>query len=101
LRGEWSGSTKYGLSTSIRNYLLSEADYKCQDGRSGCNGWSGYNRKSGKSCLTVDHIDGDAYNNKRENLLVSCPNCHSMTETYGSLNSGNGKRPRYDLKDKQ
>lgn len=94
LRGEWDGTTREGLAQSIRTYLLEEAGFKCQDGRSGCDGWSGYNPKSGKSCLTVDHIDGDCYNNKRENLIVMCPNCHSMTETYGALNKGNGRMLR-------
>lgn len=32
--------------------------------------------------LHVDHIDGDASNNVRENLRFLCPNCHSQTSTY-------------------
>ena len=32
--------------------------------------------------LHVDHIDGDPYNNLRENLRLMCPNCHSQTPTY-------------------
>ena len=32
--------------------------------------------------LHVDHIDGDASNNLRENLRLLCPNCHSQTATY-------------------
>lgn len=30
----------------------------------------------------LDHIDGDKFNHKLENLRVICPNCHSQTETY-------------------
>lgn len=30
----------------------------------------------------LDHINGDKFNHKLENLRVICPNCHSQTETY-------------------
>lgn len=32
--------------------------------------------------LELDHIDGDRFNNKLENLRFLCPNCHSQTETF-------------------
>ena len=41
--------------------------------------------------LAVHHIDGDCTNNKIENLQLLCPNCHSLTENFGSLNK-NSKR---------
>jgi len=31
-----------------------------------------------KEILGIHHIDGDRQNNKRENLMVVCPNCHSL-----------------------
>lgn len=95
LDGEWDGTVKDGLSRPIRDYLIKMANYRCQDGRSGCNNWSGFNPVSGRTCLTVDHVDGNPYNNVRENLVVMCPNCHSMTETYGALNKGSGRKFRY------
>jgi len=36
--------------------------------------------------LEVDHIDGDKYNNSRENLRLLCPNCHSTTPTWRKPN---------------
>lgn len=98
LSGRWDGTTKDGLSATIRIYLLETAEFKCQDGRSGCNGWAGVNPRSGKSCLTIDHVDGDAFNNSPDNLIVMCPNCHSMTPTYGALNKGSGRAYRYSRK---
>jgi hypothetical protein len=42
----------------------------------------------------VDHIDGHASNNKRENLRCICPNCDSQLDTYKSKNK-NGDRYYY------
>ncbi|MFG2225478.1 HNH endonuclease signature motif containing protein [Streptomyces sp. NPDC048644] len=36
--------------------------------------------------LEVDHVDGDWRNNRRENLRLLCPNCHSATDTYRGRN---------------
>ena len=47
----------------------------------------------------VWHKDGDYTNNKEENLQLLCPNCHSLTETYGILNKGNSKRRNRHLRD--
>lgn len=35
----------------------------------------------------VDHIDGKASNNRRDNLRCICPNCDSQLDTYKSKNS--------------
>ena len=81
------------LSSRVRRYLLEEAGYKCTgilDDGSIC-GWNRINNSTGLVPLTIHHIDGDPKNHRSGNLKVLCPNCHSLTETYGSLNKGNGR----------
>lgn len=88
-----SKSNGDGPSTHIRRYLLESAGFKC----SVC-GWGERNPRTGLVPLHVDHIDGDAKNNRPENLRLLCPNHHALTETYGNANKGNGRpgrRARY------
>lgn len=85
--GEEKGmSGKYGISTHIRRYLFEKYDGKCQ-----ICGWNEENPITHKVPLQIHHIDGDCTNNKEENLQLLCPNHHSLTETFGSLNE-NSKR---------
>lgn len=77
---------KYSISHYIRQYLFKKYDNRC------CQcGWDKINLKTGKIPLTVHHKDGNYKNNIEENLELLCPNCHSLTETYCSLNIGNGR----------
>ena len=85
--GEETGlSGKYGISKRIRNYLFEKYNNKCQ-----ICGWNKENPITNKVPLQIHHIDGDCTNNKEENLQLLCPNCHSLTETFGNLNE-NSKR---------
>ena len=37
--------------------------------------------------LQLHHIDGNTNNNKLDNLMILCPNCHTQTDNYGSKNA--------------
>lgn len=88
---KWNGTGKRNeLSSAIRRYLLDKAQNKC----SLC-GWSKKNKITGKIPLQIDHIDGNSKNNRPENLRVLCPNCHSLTPTFGALNKGKGRGWRH------
>jgi len=39
--------------------------------------------------LELHHIDGNKYNNKLENLMLLCPNCHALTDNYRAKNIRN------------
>ena len=72
----------------IKWHLINERGNKCE-----ICGWNQINPHTGKIPIELEHIDGNFKNNNLENLSLLCPNCHSLTATYKSLNKGKG-RPR-------
>lgn len=84
--GEIPGGNIYGISDYVRRYLFDKYNNQC----SKC-GWAEVNPISNKIPLEVEHIDGNWENCKENNLTVLCPNCHSLTSTYRSLNNGKGR----------
>lgn len=99
LSGAWDGTVKSGLSSTVRRYLIEEAGFRCSnDACSTPGGFAEVNPATGKVPLEIDHLDGNCFNNKPENLVVLCPNCHALTPTYRALNRGNGRayRGKYD-----
>jgi len=69
----------------MKNYLLAVNNNSC----SKC-GWNQLHPKSKISPLHLHHKDGNYYNNFIENFEILCPNCHSLTENFGSRNVGKG-----------
>lgn len=74
------------IPTFIKRYLMELHDNKCEK----C-GWGEEHPITHTIPLEVHHIDGDCTNNNIKNLQLLCPNCHCLTENFGSLNK-NSKR---------
>ena len=88
--GEETGMRgKYGISNHLKKYLLDKYGHKCAR----C-GWGKVNPFTYTLPLEVEHIDGDYMNNTEDNLILLCPNCHSLTATYKGANKGNGRKDR-------
>jgi hypothetical protein len=88
--GNESGSQQDGnISSSIRKYIKEKYNNSC----SKCN-WNEIHPITGNVPVQIDHIDGDHKNNKEENLVLLCPNCHSLTPNFGALNKGHGRDER-------
>lgn len=67
----------------IREGYLRKECYEC-----GIVLWRGQ-----QAPLDLDHINGDRYDNRIENLRLLCKNCHAQTPTYGSKNRGRWSKP--------
>lgn len=88
--GETEGLTGQGeLSVCIKRFLMEKHGSQCVE----C-GWNTPHPTTGKPPLQVHHVDGNADNCKEENLRLLCPNCHSLTPTWGMHNRGNGRKRR-------
>ena len=42
--------------------------------------------EDGRIPVELDHINGDRYDNRLENLRILCPNCHSLQPTHRGKN---------------
>ena len=89
-KGEVIGLRNIGVvSRHVKRFLRTKYGNKC------CLcGWSEVNPITNVSPLVADHIDGDWRNNKEENLRLVCPNCDSLSPTYGALNKRKGRKHR-------
>ncbi len=85
------GITTKFLSGHLRRYLFDKYNNKCAK----C-GWCEKNPVTRTALLEIEHIDGNADNNSEENLILLCPNCHSLTPYYKNLNRGKGRKWRME-----
>jgi len=67
----------------IKENILEKKCYKC-----GLTHWLGQ-----ELSLELEHINGNRFDNRKENLTILCPNCHSLTLTY----RGRGKKNKNRL----
>jgi predicted nucleic acid-binding Zn ribbon protein len=72
---------------TAKKFLISRYGYRCA--LCAITEWRG-----DPLTLTLDHRDGDPYNNAIENLRMLCPNCHSQTPSYAGRNRGKGRVAR-------
>lgn len=88
--GEISGLIKLGVvSRHVKRFLREKYSDMCCVCR-----WSEVNIVTGVVPLVADHIDGDWGNNVESNLRLICPNCDSISSTYGALNKNKGRSNR-------
>jgi hypothetical protein len=74
--GQWTGSHKL-KKRLFRAGLKSPACELC--------GWA-EQAPDGRIPVELDHINGDRFDNRLENLRILCPNCHSLQATHRGLN---------------
>jgi hypothetical protein len=72
---------------TLKNYLRKIRGNCCE--KCGISDWHGQ-----PLSLELDHVNGDASNNKPENIRLLCPNCHSLMPTSKGKNRGNGRKSR-------
>lgn len=85
------GVSAKNISAHLRRYLREKFGNVC----SIC-GWGVVNPVTNQVPLEIDHINGDADNNKENNLRLLCPNCRSLTPNFRNLNKGSGRTWRRD-----
>lgn len=86
--GEWVPEAKE-FPSWLREFLIIGGCSKCQ--------WNEVNPLTGRSPVQIDHINGNSSDHSRKNIQALCPNCHSLTTTYGALNKGRGRKHRYKV----
>lgn len=83
-----NGDTSF-TSNTYKKYLIYKFGNKCMK----C-GWNEINSVTGLVPIQLEHKDGNSENHDLKNLKLLCPNCHSLTPTFGALNKGNGRTKR-------
>lgn len=70
---------KFIPSTTLRKWVFRERENKCS--QCGIKSW-----QDKEITIELDHINGNRLDNRRENIRLLCPNCHSQTDSYKGKN---------------
>lgn len=82
---------KYGISGHVRKFMLQKTNYQCEK----C-GWHEVNPFTNLVPLEIHHKDGNYENSYEDNLIVLCPNCHSLTNNFRARGKGREGREKYN-----
>lgn len=69
---------------TLKDYLVRRRGHRCE--LCGGEGWLGQPMP-----LELDHVNGNAADNRPEVIRLLCPNCHALTPTAKGKNRGNGR----------
>ncbi|HRH31255.1 MAG TPA: HNH endonuclease signature motif containing protein [Candidatus Paceibacterota bacterium] len=80
-------STLLVTNSKTQSYKLKVRLFKEKIKEPACEicGWSKMSI-DGRIPVELDHINGDRYDNRLENLRILCPNCHSLQLTHRGKN---------------
>lgn len=95
----WNRGTKYHTSvrpplesllvvgSRVQSYKLKQRLFEEGLKNPQCElcGWA-ERSADGRIPVELDHINGDRYDNRLENLRILCPNCHSLQATHRGKN---------------
>lgn len=82
-----SGQVDGHSRSTLREYLKHIRGNQCE--LCGITEWQGK-----QLVVIIDHINGNPYDNRLENLRLICSNCDANLPTYKSKNRGNGRTYR-------
>lgn len=77
-RSGHKGNSQRTLCLWLRRYIFEKYRSSCA-----ICGWDKLNQFSNLPTVHIHHIDGNRENNAESNLILLCPNCHSLTENWG------------------
>lgn len=91
-------NSNYANRERLKIRLIKEGikEYKCENPECGLSEWHGK-----PISLQLHHINGVHNDNRIENLMLLCPNCHSQTDTYAGKNSNREKNTTHILTSKR